>query len=250
MPAGVRFLPDPANASEPNYDVNAHVDFWLSTAPDETQPRGRGWNAVSRLNAGATARTSSDGTCRARRQSGASQSRSRWPDDSGPTSPRGAQHRGTGAAHSPVWLGGAGLPRGLRQRHGSVRGSWPPAPSRVRDARGARGLAPAPLPPTAHRKRDLVDGQRRRWRRPGGRRGDAVQVDRRTGGAAQTQCPSDGRCLPLAASPRLSPRSWPACCPHCARRRLITFRDSRAHERARAAASDGCSAPSRPCKSS
>jgi putative ABC transport system permease protein len=56
MPAGVRFLPDPANASEPNYDVNAHVDFWLSTAPDETQPRGRGWNAVSRLKAGTTAR--------------------------------------------------------------------------------------------------------------------------------------------------------------------------------------------------
>ena len=56
MPAGVRFLPDPANASEPNYDVNAHVDFWLSTAPDETQPRGRGWNAVSRMKAGTTAR--------------------------------------------------------------------------------------------------------------------------------------------------------------------------------------------------
>ena len=91
MPAGVRFLPDPANASEPNYDVNAHVDFWLSTAPDETQPRGRGWNAVSRLKAGTTARTSTDGTCRARRQSGASQSRSRWPDDSGSTSPRGTR---------------------------------------------------------------------------------------------------------------------------------------------------------------
>ena len=30
MPPGIRFLPDPANASEPNYDVNAHVDFWLS----------------------------------------------------------------------------------------------------------------------------------------------------------------------------------------------------------------------------
>jgi putative ABC transport system permease protein len=54
MPAGVRFLPDPGNASEPNYDVNARVDFWLSAAPDETQPNGRGWNAVSRLRAGAT----------------------------------------------------------------------------------------------------------------------------------------------------------------------------------------------------
>jgi putative ABC transport system permease protein len=54
MPAGVRFLPDPGNASDPNYDVNARVDFWLSAAPDETQPNGRGWNAVTRLRPGAT----------------------------------------------------------------------------------------------------------------------------------------------------------------------------------------------------
>jgi putative ABC transport system permease protein len=31
------------------------VDFWLSVAPDETQPNARGWNAVSRLRDGATA---------------------------------------------------------------------------------------------------------------------------------------------------------------------------------------------------
>lgn len=49
MPPGVRFLPDPGNASEPNYDVNGFVDFWMLAAPDETQPRNRGWNAVSRL---------------------------------------------------------------------------------------------------------------------------------------------------------------------------------------------------------
>jgi predicted permease len=55
MPPGVRFLPDPNNESEPNYDVDAHVDFWLSIAPDETQPKARGWNAVSRLHAGSTA---------------------------------------------------------------------------------------------------------------------------------------------------------------------------------------------------
>jgi putative ABC transport system permease protein len=54
MPPGVRFLPDPANASEPNYDVNARVDFWLSVMPDETQPKARGWSAVSRLRDGAT----------------------------------------------------------------------------------------------------------------------------------------------------------------------------------------------------
>jgi putative ABC transport system permease protein len=54
MPPGVRFLPDPGGASEPNYDLNAPVDFWMLTAPDETQPRLRGWNAVSRLRDGVT----------------------------------------------------------------------------------------------------------------------------------------------------------------------------------------------------
>ena len=68
MPAGVRFLPDPANASEPNYDVNAHVDFWLSTAPDETQPRERGWNAVEPSESGNHRSAGTDGDRRARRQ--------------------------------------------------------------------------------------------------------------------------------------------------------------------------------------
>jgi putative ABC transport system permease protein len=52
MPAGVRFLPDPANASEPNYDADARVDFWLGVVPDESQPRSRGWNTVARLSDG------------------------------------------------------------------------------------------------------------------------------------------------------------------------------------------------------
>ncbi len=54
MPPGLRFLPDPANASEPNYDVDAPVDFWLAFTPDETQPRARGWNTIARLRQGAT----------------------------------------------------------------------------------------------------------------------------------------------------------------------------------------------------
>ena len=49
MPPGVRFLPDPLSAAEPNYDVNARVDFWLATTPDETRPGANGWNAVARL---------------------------------------------------------------------------------------------------------------------------------------------------------------------------------------------------------
>jgi putative ABC transport system permease protein len=54
MPPGIRFMPDPSNASEPNYDVNAFVDFWMATIPDETRPRSNGWNAVTRLRDGAS----------------------------------------------------------------------------------------------------------------------------------------------------------------------------------------------------
>jgi putative ABC transport system permease protein len=55
MPPGLRFLPDPGAAAEPNYDLNAKVDFWLAMTVDETNPlRGAG-NAVARLQPGATA---------------------------------------------------------------------------------------------------------------------------------------------------------------------------------------------------
>jgi putative ABC transport system permease protein len=52
MPAGIRFLPDPGASSEPNYDVNAQVDYFLPFEPDETQPRARNWRVVSRLRDG------------------------------------------------------------------------------------------------------------------------------------------------------------------------------------------------------
>ncbi len=54
MPPGVRFLPDPGNASEPNYDINARVDYWLATTPDETHPKNYAGNVVARLRADAT----------------------------------------------------------------------------------------------------------------------------------------------------------------------------------------------------
>lgn len=50
MPPGVRFLPSPAVASEPNYDLHAKVDYWL---PIPRQMRDRpAWNVVARLNPG------------------------------------------------------------------------------------------------------------------------------------------------------------------------------------------------------
>ena len=53
-PPDVRFLPDPGAASEPNYDVNAKVDFWLPAAPDESEPNRGEWDVVARLRPGTT----------------------------------------------------------------------------------------------------------------------------------------------------------------------------------------------------
>ena len=53
MPGGVRFLPDANNLSEPNYDVNGQVDFWLAYAPNETKPKDGVGNVIARLKSGA-----------------------------------------------------------------------------------------------------------------------------------------------------------------------------------------------------
>ena len=54
MPPGIRFLPDPAAAAEPNYDINAPVDFWFGTAPDQTRLTSGAGNVIARLRDGAT----------------------------------------------------------------------------------------------------------------------------------------------------------------------------------------------------
>ena len=58
MPPGLRFLPTPGASSEPNYDLDSKVDFWLpiaavqnAAAQQRNQPR---WNVVARLRDGAT----------------------------------------------------------------------------------------------------------------------------------------------------------------------------------------------------
>jgi putative ABC transport system permease protein len=52
MPPGIRFLPSPGASQEPNYDLNAHVDFWIPAAVDPRRLKGRGWNVVARLKEG------------------------------------------------------------------------------------------------------------------------------------------------------------------------------------------------------
>jgi putative ABC transport system permease protein len=54
MEPGVRFLPSPGAAKEPNYDVNATVDWWVPLAPDPKYLKEPGWNVVGRLRDGVT----------------------------------------------------------------------------------------------------------------------------------------------------------------------------------------------------
>jgi putative ABC transport system permease protein len=54
MPPGVRFLPSPGTAKEPNYNVNALVDFWSPSDPDPKSMKDPDWNVVARLKDGVT----------------------------------------------------------------------------------------------------------------------------------------------------------------------------------------------------
>jgi putative ABC transport system permease protein len=56
MPAGIRFLPTPGVAGEPNYNPNAKVDYWLPLPREIPQPRRAfTWlSIVGRLRPGAT----------------------------------------------------------------------------------------------------------------------------------------------------------------------------------------------------
>ena len=54
MQPGVRFLPSPEAAKEPNYDENATVDFWVPAIPDPKNLKDPYWNVVARLRDGAS----------------------------------------------------------------------------------------------------------------------------------------------------------------------------------------------------
>jgi len=54
MEPGVRFLPSPGAAKEPNYDVNATVDFWAPVEPSPKNLKDPNWNLVARLRDGVT----------------------------------------------------------------------------------------------------------------------------------------------------------------------------------------------------
>jgi putative ABC transport system permease protein len=54
MPPGVRFLPSPGASQEPNYNVNALVDFWFPVTPNPARLKNAQWDVVGRLRAGVT----------------------------------------------------------------------------------------------------------------------------------------------------------------------------------------------------
>jgi putative ABC transport system permease protein len=49
MPAGVRFLPTPMASKEPNYNVNARVQYWVPAIPNPERLKAPGWDVVARL---------------------------------------------------------------------------------------------------------------------------------------------------------------------------------------------------------
>ncbi|HZS48494.1 MAG TPA: ABC transporter permease [Blastocatellia bacterium] len=54
MPPGIRFLPVPGASKEPNYNVNAPVDFWMSFVLNQQILNDPFWNVVGRLKPGTT----------------------------------------------------------------------------------------------------------------------------------------------------------------------------------------------------
>jgi putative ABC transport system permease protein len=54
MEPGVRFLPSPGAAKEPNYDVDATVDLWAPANPDPKNLKAPYWNVVGRMRDGVT----------------------------------------------------------------------------------------------------------------------------------------------------------------------------------------------------
>lgn len=52
MPAGIRFLPTPMASKEPNYNVNARVQYFVPAVPNPERLKATGWNVIARLRPG------------------------------------------------------------------------------------------------------------------------------------------------------------------------------------------------------
>ena len=124
-----------------------------AVAPDETQPRSRGWNVVTpaarrrHAGAGAGARIA---RFTARQVQADTRLAGLTVDAAGA---RRAQSRRPQPAAAALRLRRARLLRGVRQRRGTVRRARAAAASRIRDAGGAGRVALATVPADDHRER-------------------------------------------------------------------------------------------------
>ena len=131
MPPGVRFLPDPANVSEPGYDVDAHVDFWLPALADESQLTRRN---VERRRSPCARDVGRRGERRHRRRRGPAAGRgrdARGADGDGASSARGAERGRPAPAGATVRRGRAGLLHRVRQRRRPAAGARTPSAARL-----------------------------------------------------------------------------------------------------------------------
>ncbi len=146
MPPGIRFLPSPTTAQEPNYNVNAQVDFWMPAAPNPERLKQPNWDVVGRLRSGATIdQARAELTVLTARQAQADK------DFDGYHARRPAAHRRLQSRRrthpaAAVRRGGAGAVDRLRQRRRPAARPRPAASGRIRRPHRARRQTARALP--------------------------------------------------------------------------------------------------------
>ena len=190
MPPGLRFLPDPGAASEPNYDLNAHVDFWLAMAPDESRPKSSRWKCCCPAPEWGIGQPGAGGGGRDWRRARRLGFQPAGPDGDGNAGSRRAESRRASAARAAVRLGRARVPHRLRQRRRASTGPRASTATGIRDAFGPRRRSVAALPTGDQRERRVGAGQRRHGRGTGGRDHRHPEGDRRPGNSTvgRRQC--------------------------------------------------------------
>ena len=164
MPPGVRFLPDPGAASEPNYDVDAPRGLLPGHDRRRGTPGARRWQRRGPAAPGGLAGAGAGGDCRERGGARRPESRPAGPDRDRTPAPGRPQPRRPAVARAAVRLGRAGIRDRLRERRRTVAGAGTAAPAGVRDAVGARGGTMAAVPAVADREPGAGAGQRHRRR--------------------------------------------------------------------------------------
>ena len=136
MPPGLRFLPDPRAAAEPNYDLDAKVDFWLAMTIDETTATRGAGNVIARLRDGATAANAQAEV--AARSAAVAAADPRLVGLTATARPVRAvlNARRRAPAGAAVRRRRPALPHRLRQRQRPAARARPAAPAGVRDTRG------------------------------------------------------------------------------------------------------------------